>query len=34
VAELYVEDFERDQGLSVEDVTYIPDDAEVIDERN
>jgi outer membrane lipoprotein-sorting protein len=34
VAELYVEDFMRDQGLSVEDVTYIPDDAEVIDERN
>jgi outer membrane lipoprotein-sorting protein len=34
VAELYVEDFRRDQGLSVADVTYIPDDAEVIDERN
>jgi outer membrane lipoprotein-sorting protein len=34
VAELHVEDFQRDQGLSVEDVTYIPEDAEVIDERN
>lgn len=33
VAELFVEDFQRDQGLSVEDVTYIPEDAEVIDER-
>jgi outer membrane lipoprotein-sorting protein len=34
VAELFVEEFSRDQGLSVEDVTYIPDDAEVIDERD
>jgi outer membrane lipoprotein-sorting protein len=34
VAELFIEEFVRDQGLSVEDVTYIPDDAEVIDERD
>lgn len=34
VAELFIENFQRDQGLSVEDVTYIPEDAEVIDERN
>jgi outer membrane lipoprotein-sorting protein len=34
VAELFIEDFRRDQGLSVADVTYIPEDAEVIDERD
>ncbi|HEX7004185.1 MAG TPA: hypothetical protein VF168_08350 [Trueperaceae bacterium] len=34
LAELFVEEFERDQGLSAEDVTYLPEDAEVIDERN
>lgn len=33
LAELFVEDFQRDVGLSPEDVTYIPEDAEVIDER-
>ncbi|MEX2540399.1 MAG: hypothetical protein WD314_01275 [Trueperaceae bacterium] len=33
VAELFIDDFQRDQGISVEDVTYIPEDAEVIDER-
>ena len=30
---LNIEDFERDQGLDPEDITYIPDNAEVIDER-
>lgn len=30
---LNIEDFERDQGLDPEDVTYIPDNAELIDER-
>lgn len=34
IAELFVGDFRRDQGLSAQDVTYIPEDAEVIDERN
>ena len=34
LAELYVEDLTRDQGLSPEDVTYLPEDAEVIDERD
>ncbi|MEX2535480.1 MAG: outer membrane lipoprotein carrier protein LolA [Trueperaceae bacterium] len=34
LAELFVENFRRDGGLSAEDVTYIPEDAEVIDERN
>ena len=34
LAELAVENFQRDQGLSAEDVTYLPEDAEVIDERD
>ena len=32
--DLVLEDFRRDQGLVKEDVTFIPADAEVIDERN
>lgn len=32
--DLVLEDFRRDQGLGKEDVTFIPADAEVIDERN
>lgn len=32
--DLVLEDFRRDQGLAKEDVTFIPADAEVIDERN
>lgn len=34
VAELFIEDFESDVGLSPEDVAWIPEDAEVIDERD
>lgn len=30
---LIIEDFQRDLGLEVDEVTYIPEDAEVIDER-
>ena len=31
--DLTVQDYTQDQGLDAEDVTYIPDDAELIDER-
>ena len=34
LAELFVENFQRDQGLAAEDVTYLPEDAEIIDERD
>jgi hypothetical protein len=33
LAELFLEGFAADQGLAVEDVVYLPEDAEVIDER-
>ena len=33
LADITLEDFVRDQGLDPGEVTYIPDDAEVIDER-
>jgi len=33
LAELVFEDLRTDVGLTVEEVTYLPDDAEVIDER-
>ncbi|MEZ4606145.1 MAG: outer membrane lipoprotein carrier protein LolA [Deinococcales bacterium] len=33
VARLQFNDFERDLGLSASDLTYVPEDAEVIDER-
>lgn len=33
IAELTVEDLRLDMGLESDDVTYLPDDAEIIDER-
>lgn len=33
LAELEVNDLRLDSGLTVEDVTYLPDDAEILDER-
>ncbi len=33
LANLVIEDFARDQGLEPAEVTYLPDDAEIIDER-
>ena len=33
LAKLILEDFVRDQGLDPGEVTYVPDDAEIIDER-
>lgn len=32
-ADLYFQAWTRDQGLTLEDVTYLPDDAEVLDRR-
>ena len=34
LAELFVADYRPDTGLTVEDVTWLPEDAEVIDERD
>ena len=33
LAEIFLQDFEADTGLTAEDVVYLPEDAEVIDER-